>query len=185
MGAGYGNPPKNFEKPVTAASAKPAPKHRRWIVHSHEATQPKHVEAVSEINITPLIDVMLVLLIIFMVVTPVAQKGLDIALPQANTNTAPTPPSASNQVVLSMDDTGISVNKSPVGTMEELDGRLKDIFQTRADKTMFVKASGKVLYGKVVEAMDVAKAAGVERIGIISESMAGEAPVAPAPPPAP
>jgi biopolymer transport protein ExbD len=175
MGAGFGNPPKNFEPPVGAAEAKPArilqKKHRRWIVHSHEATQPKHSEAVSEINITPLIDVMLVLLIIFMVVTPVAQKGMDIALPQANTNQMNTPPpSQSNQVVLSLDDNGLSVNKSPVGTMEELDGRLKDIFQTRADKTMFVKASGNVPYGKVVEAMDVAKGAGVERIGIISES---------------
>ena len=59
-----------------------AHKKRRWIVHSHEATQPEHSGAMADINITPLIDVMLVLLIIFMVVTPLAQKGLDISLPQ-------------------------------------------------------------------------------------------------------
>ena len=179
MGAGYGNPPKMFEPPAAGAPSgvrAPAKKHRRWIVHSHEATKPKHNESMSEINITPLIDVMLVLLIIFMVVTPLTQKGMDIALPQATPNTPDQPkPQDSNQVVLGLDETGMTVNKSPVGTMEELATRLRDIFQTRSDKTIFVRASGKVLYGKVVEAMDIAKGAGVERIGIISEKMIEDA----------
>jgi biopolymer transport protein TolR len=178
MGAGYGNPPKMFEPPTgTPGVARvPQPKHRRWIVHSHEATQPKHSESMSDINITPLIDVMLVLLIIFMVVTPLTQKGMDIALPQATPNQPEQPrPQDSNQVVLGLDETGMTVNKSPVGTMEELATRLRDIFQTRSDKTIFVRASGKVLYGKVVEAMDIAKGAGVERIGIISEKMIEDA----------
>ncbi len=176
MGAGYGNPPKMFEPPPGGDNPRgPAVKHRRWIVHSHEATKPKHTDSMSDINITPLIDVMLVLLIIFMVVTPLAQKGLDIALPQASTQQQMQQPQQSNQVVLGLDDTGMSVNKSPVGTMDELNTRLRDIFQTRSDKTMFVRASGKVLYGRVVEAMDVAKGAGVERIGIISEQMIEDA----------
>ena len=175
MGAGFGNPPKMFEPPSDARRPDPgAPKakgHRKWVVHSHDASRPAHVEAVSDINITPLIDVMLVLLIIFMVVTPLAQKGLDIALPQASANTPQTPQTQSNQVVLGLDETGMSVNKSPVGNLDELGTRLRDIFQTRSDKTMFVRASGKIPYGKVVEAMDVAKGAGVERMGIISEQM--------------
>jgi biopolymer transport protein TolR len=156
------------------------PRHRRWVVHSHEASRPSHTDAKSDINITPLIDVMLVLLIIFMVVTPLAQKGLDIGLPQADTN-RPTPQeqTQSNQVVLGLEDSPagavITVNKSPVSNMEELHTRLADIFQTKSDKTIFVKASGKVPYGKVVEAMDVARGAGVERIGIISEKMIQEA----------
>ena len=178
MGAGYGNPPKMFEPPTRTPGADRAPvqRHRRWIVHSHEATKPKHNESMSDINITPLIDVMLVLLIIFMVVTPLTQKGMDIALPQATPNTPDQPkPSDSNQVVLGLDETGMTVNKSPVGTMEELGTRLRDIFQTRSDKTIFVRASGKVLYGRVVEAMDIAKGAGVERIGIISEKMITDA----------
>ncbi len=164
----------NAKEPVKSHYGKGA-KHRKWIVHSHEASRPAHVEAKSDINITPLIDVMLVLLIIFMVVTPLAQKGLDIALPQPSPNTPNKPETQSNQVVLGIEDSGtISVNKTPVTTLEELDQRLKDIYQTKSDKTIFVKASGKIPYKKVVEAMDVARGAGVERIGIISEKMVEE-----------
>ena len=160
------------------------PRHRRWIVHSHEAARPEHVEAKSDINITPLIDVMLVLLIIFMVVTPLAQKGLDIALPQPPPpDLANKPPDPSRTVVLGVEEAGegvegrvsYSVNKRPVTTLEDLENELRTIFQGRMDKTIFVKASGKVAYGKVVEAMDVAKTVGVERIGIISEKMVEEA----------
>ena len=155
-------------------------RHRRWVVHSHEASRPSHTEAKSDINITPLIDVMLVLLIIFMVVTPLAQKGLDIGLPQADTKQqTPEQQDRSNQVVLGLEESPagaiITVNKSPVSNLEELHTRLADIFQTKSDKTIFVKASGKVPYGKVVEVMDVARGAGVERIGIISEKMVQEA----------
>jgi biopolymer transport protein TolR len=158
------------------ADPKPPAKgrHRRWIVHSHEATQPSSVEAKSDINITPLIDVMLVLLIIFMVVTPLAQKGLDIALPQPPPPGAPPPPSTNTTVVISIEeDNLITVNRSPVD-LADLESRLRDIFAARSDKTIFVKASGKIPYGKVVQAMDIARGAGVERIGIISEKMIEE-----------
>jgi biopolymer transport protein TolR len=158
------------------------PRHRKWIVHSHEATQLPHRGSMADINITPLIDVMLVLLIIFMVVTPLAQKGLDISLPQPPPPNQPELKTPPNTVVLGLEEGAITVNKSPV-TMEELDSRLKDIFQARSDKTIFVKAAGTVPYGRVVQAMDIAKGAGVERIGIISEKMieesGGAAPGAP------
>jgi biopolymer transport protein TolR len=76
--------------------------------------------------------------------------------------------------VLTLEEGAMTINKNPVG-IQELASRLRDIFQARSDKTMFVKASGTVLYGRVVDAMDIARGAGVERIGIISERMIREA----------
>lgn len=129
--------------------------------------------AVSDINITPMIDIMLVLLIIFMLVTPTAQKGVDIALPKDAKTDAPPPPPGSVLVMEISDSGSISINKTPVASLEELDQKLRDVFQTRSDKTLFVRGDFKARYGKVVGAMDIARGAGVERIGIITDTGGG------------
>ena len=148
-----------------------APAKKKKHEEAHYAAGPA---AVSEINITPMIDILLVLLIIFMLVTPTAQKGVDIALPQDSNEK--TPPRDDSTIVMEVSDSGsISINKLPVASLEELDQKLKDIFQTRSDKTLFVRGDAKSLYGKIVEAMDIARGAGVERVGIISDTGAAAA----------
>jgi len=125
----------------------------------------------SDINITPYIDILLVLLIIFMVITPVRQMDLDVKVPQ------PPPPGQENAppdpsvIVVSVGESAnITINQDPVD-ITALGPKLQEIYSARANKNMFISASAKLPYGDVVKVIDIAKGAGVGDVGLILEEL--------------
>jgi biopolymer transport protein ExbD len=127
-------------------------------------------QATSEMNITPMIDVLLVLLVIFMVTLPLNQRGLDVNLPAETQQPKQATPDLSQIVLNYTADKKISINNQDV-PLGQLGERLRAIFEERSQKTMFIMGAPTLRYGEIVEVIDVAKGAGVEKVGIVTEGM--------------
>ena len=119
----------------------------------------------AEINIVPLVDVVLVLLLIFMLTAPMMYRGIDVNLPKSGGK----PTAVEERVVLTLTkDRGFYLNDRPVAT-GGLEAQLRSVFQNRTDKVLYLKADAGLAYGQVVETMDRVRRAGVERLGMVTE----------------
>ena len=126
--------------------------------------------AMSNINITPYIDILLVLLIIFMVITPIRQMDLEVKVPQSSDDSGPAAPDP-NVIVVSISDTAQIAINGLDQTLGRLGDELQKIYSSRSNKSMFISASAKLPYGDIVRVIDIAKGAGVGDIGLITSEI--------------
>lgn len=126
---------------------------------------------ISQINITPLVDVMLVLLVIFMVTAPILQQGVSVDLPEVTA--APLVGSEEQLVVFVTRDGKVQLNDTPM-KIDELSRKLSAIVNVKPDRQVYLRADKNVPYGKVIEVMDAVRTAGVRKLGMVTEPLKEE-----------
>jgi biopolymer transport protein ExbD len=125
----------------------------------------------AEMNVIPLIDILLVLIIIFMVITPLTPRGLDALVPQPNPDARPNEEVISRTIVVSIDaERRVKINQDDTD-LRVLGQRLEDIFKTRSERVMFVKGDSTLPFGEVAQIIDIAKGAGIDKIGLITKEL--------------
>jgi biopolymer transport protein ExbD/biopolymer transport protein TolR len=143
------------------------------------AAKPK-ASPVSDINVTPMADVMLVLLIIFMVITPMLQKGISVDMTKAENPRVMTDADKEDAVVVAITRDGKVFLQSDPITMDQITPQVKEGIASKLDKTVYIKSDRMAKYGDVVEVVDNVRAAGVESLGLLTERVSNEGSSAPA-----
>jgi len=152
---------------------------------AHESRKAKAPPPVADINVTPMVDVMLVLLIIFMVITPMLSKGVSVDMVKTKNPIAMQAADKSDAVLVAVTRDGKVFLGSDQLPAEDLPPKVKDLLQNRLDKTVFVKADQRANYGKVVDVVDNLRAAGVDQLGLLTEQLQEKGkPATPEAPPA-
>jgi biopolymer transport protein ExbD/biopolymer transport protein TolR len=137
----------------------------------NEAMKAKAPPPVADINVTPMVDVMLVLLIIFMVITPMLNKGIPVDMVKTKNPIAMQAADKSDAVMVAVTRDGkvyLGPDQMPA---EDLAPKVKDLLQNRLDKTVFLRSDARASYGKVVDVVDNLRAAGVDQLGLLTEQL--------------
>ena len=126
----------------------------------------------SDINVTPMVDVMLVLLIIFMVITPMLQKGQNVQMARTNNPIAMEDADKEDAVLVAITREGkVWLDVEQIGTIADLGPKVQEKLENRANKQIFIKADQGVKYGVVVEVVDAVRTAGVDQVGLLTEQI--------------
>ena len=145
--------------------------------------KPKAPPIMAAPNVIPMADIMLVLLIIFMVVTPMLQKGVSVDMAKADNAQDMKDADKDDAIIIAVTRDGKLFLGSSQIKLEEITGKVKDLIANRQDKTVFVRSDSRAKYGDVVKAVDEVRSAGVDHLGLLTEKIRGKGAAAPPPPP--